>query len=290
MVVYVALCKTYVELQDNIHIQLLPRNSYPELNNTAWEVDAQLIIRGENYPIDVSNSVQHIMTGYEKVHRGMSVNDAGCSNPVLINRMSSKDVKEQYLLWNGGVCDLSRLLILDEENTDCRNAAQHFQLDDMIYWIPPLHISGEEWDGSVYDRKIRERHDGLPSVTHDDFAEASGQIPEDILFKIRGLVRFLYVATEYRNAENVDQRVLAVMVQRAYTYLLRSQNWVETQSLSEYAKQGLGASHRAVFNEKQEFFTNSLVAKLEFYNEIGFLKQRTSRFAIDDAIHPMQYF
>lgn len=290
MVVYVALCKTYLELRDYITIQLLPRKSYPELNNIDWEVDSQLIIQGENYPIDVSNSLQHIMVGYEKVKKAERASETGRSNPVLISRMSSKDVKTQYLSWNGGVCDLTRLLILDEDDSVCREAAQHFRLDDMIYWIPPLRIAGEEWDGTIYDQRIRLRPRGLPSVTHEDFAGASSQIPENVLLKVRGLVRSLYVGTEYRRAENVAERIVALLVQRAYAYLLRSQQWVESRTLIEYSERGLGPSHRSIFNERKESFVNSFTQKLDFYKEIRFLKRRGSRYAIDDAIHPMHYF
>ncbi|MFQ5884005.1 MAG: hypothetical protein ACE5IO_02780 [Thermoplasmata archaeon] len=100
----------------------------------------------------------------------------------------------------------------------------------------------------------------------------------------------MYVGTEYRHAENVDERIVALLVQRAYAYLLRSQQWVESRELIEYSEQGLGPSHQSIYNEREESFLDSFTEKLEFYKEVRFLRRRGSRYVIDDAIHPMHYF
>jgi hypothetical protein len=290
LVVYVALCKAYLELSNKIAIGLLPRKPYPELNNTNWEVDAQLIIRGENFPIDVSNSIQHIMTDYEKVLKAQLVQEGGLANPVLVNRMSSKDVKQRYSMWDGAVCDLTRLILLDDQENDCRGAAQDFGVDKQIHWVPRLRIKGEEWDGGVYEVKIRQRVNGLPSTTNEDFAEANDQIPVEVLMKIRGLLRYLYIGTEYRQAENNDERLLALLLQKAYTYLLRRQGWVELEELFEYASKSLRGGRRVAFYKREEEFKGRIMQKFEFLKKCGFLRRRKSRYIVDDAVHPMHYF
>ena len=289
LVVYVALCKAYLELRENIVIRLLPRKQYPELNNTDWEVDAQLIIRGENFPIDVSNSIQHIMTDYGKVQRAQEVHEGGLANPVLVNRMSSKDVKRRYSMWNGGVCDLTHLILLDDQEIDCREVTRDFGVDKQIHWVPPLRIAGEEWDGRVYDMKIRERVDGRLSTTYEDFAAASDQIPEEVLTKIRGLVRSLYIGTEYRQAESEDERLLALLLQSAYAYLLRCRGWVELEEPYEYASKTLRGGRRVAFYKREDEFKDRIAQKFEFLKTCGFLRRRKSRYVVDDAVHPMQF-
>lgn len=271
LVFYVALSRAYLDLRGEIQMQLWPKGSYPAANGIDWETDCQMVLRGENFPVDVSNSIQHMMTTYDKVQRAMQVKNAGLSNPVLINRMSSGDVKGLYMRWNSSVSDFGKLIILDNETTEVtRHSARALEMERFVNWVPPLEIGDTYLTGQSYDELIHERPRGIPRFGPEVFAEAAGQIPHEIVERARGLVEFLWVNGYYRQARTTEERISSLVFQWAFWYLLRSDTRVDVQTLFDYSIGRMRPPYLAILQESVDDFFSTFQNMLGVLQDLGF--------------------
>ncbi len=285
---YVALSDTYLQLRDRVPMSLLPKGRWELLNYVDWEVDCQLFLGGTNYAIDVSNSIQHTMVTYEKINQHMQWKDRGRLSPVLLNRMSSRVVKELYTQWNSLCCDVEELVVLDDSSTrTMREGAEFLGIADRIYWVPPLAVAGERLDGQSYDRLVKSG-DFIPHP--EVFAPAADTLPVDYMKKLRGLVRLLYINGLYRQAPHTKGRVTALLIQSAFNYLLRNPSGTDRETVLGYARGRLGRGFARAYRRNEEMHKDEFIDYMTYLNGLGFLRTYGDKISIADATHPLTYF
>ena len=285
---FVALCDTYLKHQGDTPALLLPKGRWNLFNYVDWEVDCQLVISGENRPIDVSNSIQHLMMNNPKIQDHTRWEAEGRLEPVLINRMSSKTVKELYVYqWDSMVCDVEKLVLLDEDSThQVREAAERLEIDRFIYWIPRLPTNYGSMDGDTYNQVVSSERFQLHP---EDFAPTASQLPDRYRQKITGLFRLLHVNSLYRQAHTTKERVLAVLMQNIYNYLLRSTGGVQEETVLNEASARLSGGFAHAFRHDAPFFRREISEYVGYFHGIKFLRRYGGVLSVPDAVHPLTY-
>jgi hypothetical protein len=180
---------------------------------------------------------------------------------------------------------------LKNETTEpAREAARELEAERFIAWVPPIKIAGRELTGQSYDRLIKQRVDGQPPITPQEFAEAADQIPKDFLRRVRGLVRLLWVNGYFRQAETTEDRVTSLLAQWAYSFIMRGEGWIEFTTAAEYAKEQIRNPFKTLLLAGEMAYNETLRRKLGILVDKGFLEERDSRFRVEDAVFPQIAF
>ena len=290
LVHYIAMCKVVEEMREaSLVVDALPKGQYPTMLRDPWEVDAMLLMRGEYFPADVYNGTHYTMSDDTKVQTAAKVHTRGHANPVLLSRLSSKDVKNSYFRMNGIVVDQGKILTLETEEDDFQDLARELRVHNVILKVPPVTVDGHRLDGDSYNTLLRREERGVRLLDVVNFASAADQIPDAILRKVRGALRLLYVGAEYRLARNATGRTAALILQRVLNRLLTHPDGIDTAQLTD---RDSGTFRRVISGLPQTQKDKAVSAFERSFSEleeIGFLRTHGSKVVSDEADHPHTY-
>ncbi len=248
-----------------------------------------VLMRGENFPIDVYNGTHYTMTNDDKVRTASRVHSHGHANPVLVARLSSKEVKTLYFQMNGVCVDQGKIVTLDTSDREVAGLARELGVLNSILIVPPITVKGSRMDGDTFNELVRTQVDGTYSLDFMDFAPATGQIPTNVLRKVTGALRLLYVSTEYRMARNGVAQAAAILLQRVFNVLLTHPKGIESEVLTDrQSKTVLRVVSRWSKTQADEAFS-TFERMFWALEDIGFLRRRGSKVVSDGADHPHSY-
>ncbi len=282
--VYISLCKILDENDDLFKSKLEPGGPR-KVNGLTYKMDAFIMLNGEDFAVEMKNWMDQTMLTHKEMDGFL--NNRGSMNPILINRFSSGDVKTYLLRNNGRAADLLKLNILDcHETKSAIEASRELEIIDMINWIPPIFIDGENWDGTTYKSKVK-------STPSKKFIEASDQVPEIIHKNIRGLIRLLFLATEYRRSMRIERNpskrnnvlITKLLGQYAYEHLLYKSK-ASVIDMFDYAKGRIIGYYKEVIESDKNKFLEFLKEELYNYKEYGFVRKHEDIYKVEDAIMP----
>jgi len=228
LVAYIALCKIRTELRGNFHIDVLPEGGHFHMihDSEGREPDALVSLPMEYVPIEVYNGMDYLSQNtrkYNQVTDMASDNSDEANNyPLLINRRSDDDVKKGVRHRNGMVVDTDWILSSEDLYTDCQDAIDFFNLDRLIYEIPPLQVAnGDYFDGSDYSG-LSQDYDAAQCLRPPSSMTADiDELPSQYVQRIRGGVHLQYVNSIYRRSTDPVRSNACFVLQTIYNQLLR---------------------------------------------------------------------
>ena len=185
-----------------------------EHSNRGMHACIPINIAGEVFGFEVKNNYMQLSPRSETVKKLLSPNLT--FNPVLINRQSTKGLKREIMYRNGRVADLTRLLLLQHEDS---HVVSDLQLDSLVTFLPEVEVRGVPYNGVEFKGNIQ-------NFDMEELLEASVQVPSEVQEKINGLVVLLYLSAKFRQARSLRKgrraipMCLALLLQNAYAYLL----------------------------------------------------------------------
>jgi len=285
LLIYISLCKILDEHKEIFLYKLEPSGSR-KFNGFTYKMDAFLILNGEFFAIEIKNKIDQTMITHKDLN-GI-LNERGDTNPILINRFASRDVKREFLKQNGRVADILKLNILDcEETEEAKEASRKLGIFDSINWVPYITIDGEEFDGSNYRSRISE-------INHNKLIEAADQVPKNIHATLRGLIRLIFMASEFRRILRVEKRpnkkidaiISKLLIQYSYEYLLSSKYPIDDRTLFEVSLRRITGHARKEIDSNREKAYSQLKEELYNLKEYGWVVKTGDKYIIRDAEIP----
>ena len=238
---YVALCKVYSELDGAIEqMEVHPENNFNLLFFTERTPDAMIRFPGEYNPVEVYNGADFLSDRADKYDRMMDLSDSDDyhieSSPILINRRSEKEFKDDLLNRNVVVIDTDHILTYSGIYSRYEDALERLNVDSLVHEVPRFEAAnGDMIDGHDYDVSEDGNHDYSDDERMDalrppeDMIGDVDNLPDDYLKRVRGGVQLQYVYTLYRRATNstATRRAAALVMQETYNNILRAETAVE---------------------------------------------------------------
>ncbi|MBX0287967.1 hypothetical protein EGH22_16665 [Halomicroarcula sp. F28] len=225
---YIALCKIYDELNNDIDLEVLPEaERFHILYNAEGRVPDGLLRFPEEYvPIEVYNGADYLSNRSNKYEQMMDLassdGDDTNSNPLLINRRSDSDVRNDVRDKNGMVVDTGHILTTEDLYSEYEDVIELFNLDPLIHPLPPLEVAnGDELDGEAYDSLGMDTDAAAKLRPPSQMLSDVDELPEEYLKRIRGGVQLQYVNSIYRRTTETARRDACYVLQTIYNQLLR---------------------------------------------------------------------
>jgi len=241
---YVALCKVYSELEGAIQqMEVHPENNFNIIFFTERTPDAMVKFPGEYNPVEVYNGADFLNDRAKKYGQLMDLSASDGhhieSSPILINRRSEKEFKDELLERNVMVIDTDYIFTSFDTYSRYEDALKRLNVDSLVYELPRFEaangdmIDGYDYDVSkdgTHDYSDEERTDAL--TPPEDMISDVDNLPDDYLERVRGGVQLQYVYTLYRRATNLSstKRAAALVIQETYNNILRANTAVDRNS------------------------------------------------------------
>jgi hypothetical protein len=134
---YVALCKVYSELDGAIEqMEPHPENNFNMLFFTGRTPDAMIRFPGEYNPVEVYNGADFLNERTDKYDQLMDLSDSEDyhieSSPILINRRSKKEFKDELLERNVVVIDTDYILAYSDIHSRYEDALQRLNVNSLF--------------------------------------------------------------------------------------------------------------------------------------------------------------
>lgn len=261
-IVFLALCKTYCSYGEQLAMHILqPEQTW--INGRSYKIEFPISVAGEVFGVEVKNNYMQLSPLSETVQPLLHPNLS--FNPVLINRQSTKGLKSILMSRNGRVTDLTRLQLLQHEDS---YVFSDLHLNHIVTFLPKIRVAGTFYDGMQFKGHIRQ-------FEIDDLIRASNQVPDEVQAKINGLIALLYLATKFREARllrtgnRAIYMCLALLLQNAYTYLLGAQG--QYRSIDDCFAYASGK----IYGVLSKYLTQNLARlKTAFHEELENLKEK----------------
>ena len=238
---YVALCKVYSELDGAIEqMELHPEDNFNMLFFTGRTPDAMIRFPGEYNPIEVYNGTDFLNERTDKYDQLMDLSDSEDyhieSSPILINRRSEKEFKDELLERNVVVIDTDYILAYSDIHSRYEDAVKRLNVNSLVHEVPRFEAAnGDMIDGYDYDVSEDGDHDYSDAERMDalrppeDMISDVDNLPDDYLKRVRGGVQLQYVYTLYRRATNSTstRRAATLVMQETYNNILRANTAVD---------------------------------------------------------------
>ena len=195
---------------------------------------------GEYNPIEIYNGADFLNERTDKYDQLMDLSDSEDyhieSSPILINRRSEKEFKDELLERNVVVIDTDYILAYSDIHSRYEDALQRLNVNSLVHEVPRFEAAnGDMIDGYDYDVSEDGDHDYSDAERMDaltppeDMISDVDNLPDDYLKRVRGGVQLQYVYTLYRRATNSTstRRAAALVMQETYNNILRANTAVD---------------------------------------------------------------
>lgn len=279
-IVFLALCKTYNSYGYPLNMHVLqPEQTW--INGLSYQIEFPINVDGEVFGVEVKNNYMQLSPNSEQVQA--LLNPILSFNPVLINRQSTQGLKSILMRNNGRVTDLTRLLLLQHQDS---HVFSDLHLDHIATFLPRIEVGQENYSGTEFKDNIRR-------FSMDDLVRASSQVPNQVQAKINGLIALLYVAVQYRKARSLrsgrraNSMCVALLLQNAYTYLLGAKG--QNRSIDDcftYASGKISGVLRLYFSRNINSLKVAFHEGLEDLKTKGLVKRRLSNYRVEGLSTP----
>jgi len=252
LVAYVALSQIHTELRDNIHMDVLPEGSRPDLLHAPGrDPDALISLPGEYVPVEVYNGTDYLSNGTRKFRqvRDLASDDDEVvnSHPMLINRRCD-DIFQSSVRkkWNGMTVNTDLILAPEAVRAEFHDTFKKFNLTQLVEYIPPIETTdGTPLTGDEYVNISNKKKDIIRPT--DKMTDATDHLPDQYMKRVRGGVQLQYVNSFYRR--HTDQTTLdgCYVLQTIYNQLLR-EGGKDRQVALQDGWQGAKTQYRRIRN------------------------------------------
>jgi hypothetical protein len=210
------------------------------------------------------------------------------SHPILINRRSDEDVRNDVRKRNGIVVDTDCIVTSEDTHSQYSTVINLFNLDPIIHDIPPLEAAnGDTLDGEDYDDLGTDSDSAHVLRPPSEMIEDVDELPNQYLKRIRGGIQLLYVNSIYRRSDDQLRRDACYVLQAIYNLLLRHGGLDRTTALNEgwdeakkqYRRIRNAGSHRQMILDE----TRTLLGNLR---EERIITERNGKLHARKATHP----
>jgi len=275
-IVFLALCKAFSLYGGHIGMHILqPEQRW--IDGVAYKIEFPIAISGEVFVLEVKNNFMQLSPKSKAVQKLLSLDPS--LNPVLINRQSTVKLKSQIMRSNGRVVDLTRLLLLQNEDS---HVFSDLGIDHIVTFIQQLQVGGSEYNGITFKEKVQQ-------FQIKDLVQASVQVPTWVQAKINGLIVLLHLATRFRQARSLlkGRKAIsmcsALLAQHAYSYLLGAQGQPrDFDDCFSYATSKIVGTLSRYVSKGQAIIKEDLLRRLEDLRAKQFLERRGSTFWVKD--------
>jgi len=291
--IYMSLVKAKL-LHPQLDMTIYRPHDYIDwVNGHKYRFDDFFTLTTGNYGVQIRNSLHMLFSTSTDLRTFLQTTHV--CRPVLINRLSSKELKTCLLRNKGRALDLKKAIICTRNNpTYDREPFHDLSISHVIQEVPHLlRLGNEEMNGTEFftERKYE-------SFTFEELKNAADvNVPTRILEKIIGLIRLLYTSTlidlSVTNVRHKGESLLgAILTSASYNYLLASdKKRLHIDTLYSYSK--------SVIKPPLSFYLqrigdgeakNILIENLRTLASIKLLEEPGRReFQVTDATHPEEW-
>jgi len=279
-IIFLALCKAFSLYGSSIGMHILqPEQRW--IDGVAYKIEFPIAISGEVFAFEVKNNFMQLSPKSKSVQKLLSLDPS--LNPVLINRQSTVKLKSQIMRSNGRVVDLTRLLLLQNEDSD---VFSDLGIDHIVTFIQQLQIGGSNYNGTTFKERVQQ-------FEMNDLVQASVQVPTWVQAKVNGLIVLLHLATRFRQAKSflkgrkAISMCSALLAQHAYSYLLGAQGQPrDFDDCFSYATSKIFGTLARYISKDQAIMKEELSRRLEDLRAKQFLERKGSTFWVKDFSLP----
>jgi hypothetical protein len=289
----VAIKQSYPSLQLSL---LRPRDQIDKIDEQSYPFDDYITLRIGNYGVQVKNTMQMFTPTSIDIRDFLQVATSRVVRPILVNRISSKELKATMLSYRGRVVDSKTAYVCTKGNAEF--SADPFNLlgiHGIIQELPELiRLRNEELNGTEF---FQSRH--YDTFTFEELANsASNNVPPRLMSKMKGLFACLsaswFVDIASMQLEHKAEAMIgAILATQAIDYLLRSDG--QRVPISALVAHGESKIRPPFSFHKARMTPTDLAAllltRLQALEEMGFVKEEASQeFAIQQGLsHPEEW-
>jgi len=270
-----------------------PHDQIDWLNGHEYRFDDFFSLTTGNYGVQIRNSLHMLFLTSTDLQTFFQTTTV--CRPVLVNRLSSKELKVFLLRNKGRALDMKKVVICTADNPSYdKQPFIELEIDHVIKEVPHLlHIGNENLTGTEFfeERKYAE-------YTFEELSIAAERnVPQFILEKTIGLVRVLHttnlVDLATISVRNKGEALIgAILTSASYNYLLASnKRRIHVDSLYNYSKPFIRPPLRFYLQRiGDREAKNILVEHLRRLAQIKLLSEpKRFEFQITDATHPEEW-
>jgi len=295
VLIFLSLVKvklTHPPLQIKIH---RPHDYVNWINGHKYAFDDFFTIATGNYGVQIRNSIHMFSPTTSDIQDFLEMAKKRIARPILISRMSSKDLKRFLLRQMGRAFDLKKSVICVENNPNFeRKPFQELGITHIIQEVPHLiQIGGERLNGTEFFQTQKYEH-----YTFEELEKAADiNVPLRIIKKTTGLIRLLYISTLIDIASQMitnkrESMIGAILTSASYNYILNSKGKkVYIDTLYTYSKPKIRPPlmfQLQKLGDKRS--KHLLILNLRNLVEKGLLEEPSRyEFRVTDAQHPEEW-